>query len=284
MGENGQLTPSQTSRILRELNHLPNKKLGQNFLVDSNIVRKSLELANVEEGDLVVEVGPGLGTLTGALLERGAKVFAVEIDPNLYEYLSKEFSENENLNLLNADAVKNPTGNLDVKKFPEFKVVANLPYSISTPWLDAVLSGENIPKSMTLMLQKEAASRFVAKEGSKDYSPISIFLGEAYCERAFHKVSASCFHPRPAVDSVLVSLEKKPNAFAFLPKTKALIRSVFSKRRKQLGSIAKSLPAEREILEEWLGKNPSLSPSARPETVPPDLWRALNSTVERHLQ
>ena len=105
MENNGQFTPTQTCEILRELGHNPSKKLGQNFLVDSNIVRKSLELAEVSAGDYVVEVGPGLGTLTGALLERGAKVFAVELDKKLFAHLRSYFAGNANLNLINADAV-----------------------------------------------------------------------------------------------------------------------------------------------------------------------------------
>ena len=176
---NGQLTPSQTTELLRRLEHSPVKKLGQNFLVDANIVRKSLELAQVCGADTVVEVGPGLGTLTGALLERGAKVFAVELDKRLFEYLKSNFGENENLNLVNADAVDMPLAGLP-PEVSDFKIVANLPYAISTPWLDAVLSSGRLPKMMSLMLQKEAALRFAARNGSGDFSPISICLGEAY--------------------------------------------------------------------------------------------------------
>ena len=179
MDKNGQLSPSQTTELLRELEHAPVKKLGQNFLVDSNIVRKSLELADVREGDNVVEVGPGLGTLTGALLGRGANVYAVELDRTLFAFLSKHFEGRERLNLINADAVDFPLAALPEEKAADFKIVANLPYAISTPWLDRVLSGP-LPKAMSLMLQKEAALRFSARRDSGEYSPISICLGEAY--------------------------------------------------------------------------------------------------------
>ena len=168
MENNGQFTPTQTCEILRELGHNPSKKLGQNFLVDSNIVRKSLELADVSAGDYVVEVGPGLGTLTGALLERGAKVFAVELDKKLFAHLRSYFAGNANLNLINADAVDFPLAALPAQ-VRDFKIVANLPYAISTPWLDAVLSGK-LPSKMSLMLQKEAALRFSAKNSSGEYS------------------------------------------------------------------------------------------------------------------
>ncbi len=275
---NGQLTPSQTTELLRRLEHSPVKKLGQNFLVDANIVRKSLELAQVCGADTVVEVGPGLGTLTGALLERGAKVFAVELDKRLFEYLKSNFGENENLNLVNADAVDMPLAGLP-PEVSDFKIVANLPYAISTPWLDAVLSSGRLPKMMSLMLQKEAALRFAARNGSGDFSPISICLGEAYEVLAPHKVSAACFYPKPAVDSMLLALKLRPDAHVFNSRTKDLMRKVFSKRRKQIGSIARN--AEKEdsrTLLKWL-ESSSLSADRRPETIEPPLWRELDKIV-----
>lgn len=274
MENNGQLTPTQTAEILRGLGHSPSKKLGQNFLVDANIVRKSLELADVKSGDTVVEVGPGLGTLTGALLERGAKVYAVELDKALYEYLRSYFAGVENLNLINADAVDFPLSALP-PEIADFKIVANLPYAISTPWLDAVLSGK-LPSRMSLMLQKEAALRFAAKNASGDYSPISIFLSEAYDVLSPHKVAAACFFPRPGVDSMLLPLVLKKNPYIFKASAKRLIRKIFSYRRKQLGSIAKSAGDDAEILLQWLAACPNLDPRTRPEAVAPDYWKMLD--------
>jgi len=276
MDINGQLSPSQTTELLRRLNHLPLKKLGQNFLVDANIVRKSLELADVKAQDNIVEVGPGLGTLTGALLERGARVWAVELDKTLYAYLKETFKGVESLNLINADAVDNPLAALP-KDIEDFKIVANLPYAISTPWLDEVLSGGRLPKMMSLMLQKEAALRFGARKDSKEFSPISICLNEAYEALPAHKVSAACFHPRPGVDSMLLALRLRPDAFVFKPRTKDLMRKVFSKRRKQIASIARSADAEdSRILTQWLAECPNLSPDRRPETIEPLFWRELD--------
>lgn len=279
MDMNGQLSPSQTTELLRGLNHAPVKKLGQNFLTDANIVRKSLELADVQSGDAVVEVGPGLGTLTGALLERGARVFAVELDKTLFAFLKKHFADAQNLNLINADAVEFPLAALP-PEISEFKIVANLPYAISTPWLDAVLSGR-LPQRMSLMLQKEAALRFAARNESKEYSPISISLSEAYDVLPPHKVSAACFHPRPAVDSMLLALKLKPDAYVFAPRTKELMRRVFSKRRKQLGSIAKSAGEDSEILSKWLdAARDEITHDRRPETVPASAWRKLDALVK----
>ena len=275
----GQLTPSQTTDLLRQLGHSPVKKFGQNFLVDSNIVRKSLELADVCEGDIVVEVGPGLGTLTGALLERGAKVYAVEIDKRLFAFLQKRFEGVENLNLINDDAVEYPLANLpaDIKNF---KIVANLPYAISTPWLDKVLSGK-LPQKMSLMLQKEAALRFAARNGSGEFSPISVCLSEAYNVLPPHKVSASCFHPRPQVDSMLLALERKEDAYTFAQRTRDIMRAVFSKRRKQISSIAKSAGEDSAVLTQWLEQCTDLPPDRRPEAIENRYWVILDKIVRQ---
>lgn len=272
MDFNGQLSPSQTTSLLRSIGHLPVKKLGQNFLIDANIVRKSLELAEVKKGDFVVEVGPGLGTLTGALLREGANVYAVELDKRLHAHIADTFKDCPNLNLIWGDAVEYPLAALP-QEAKNYKIVANLPYAISTIWLEKVLSG-NLPQKMSLMLQKEAAMRFTAKNSSSEFSPISIFLNSAYRVKCAHKVSASCFHPRPNVDSVLLALEILETPFVFKGETKELIRKIFSRRRKQIFSILKDLQNERAL--EWLENTPEIKPSDRPETIAPELWRKLD--------
>jgi 16S rRNA (adenine1518-N6/adenine1519-N6)-dimethyltransferase len=137
------LSPSDTRELLVRLGHEPKQFLGQNFLVDGNIVRKSLELAGVGPGDVVVEIGPGLGTLTKALLEAGAEVWAVEKDRNLHAHLSETLLKTHvQFHLLEGDAVEqplagfNPALTVDQSHPRDFKVVANLPYAIATPWLD----------------------------------------------------------------------------------------------------------------------------------------------------
>ena len=281
MDINGQLSPSQTMDALHKLNHSPAKKLGQNFLIDANIVRKSIELANVGPGDSVVEVGPGLGTLTGALLQTGASVYAVELDKRLYAHL-KELFKDTSLKLLNADALDFPLAQLP-EDVCDFKIVSNLPYAISTPWLDAVLSGR-LPKTMSLMLQKEAAERFVADGGTGDFSPISVFVSQAYDVAAKYKVSASCFYPRPAVDSVLLVLSRKEEPFVFAPKTKQIIRYAFSKRRKQILSIAKSSEEYAPIMAKWLDADAALARDSRPERIGAEHWRLLDLIVSQSTQ
>lgn len=151
------LSPSETTRLLRQLEHRPNKKLGQNFLIDGNLVEKSISMADLPSGIPVLEIGPGLGTLTQKLLSLGHAVFAVEIDRRLEKHLREElapFVDSNQLNLLRADAVKYPTGNLP-ENIDLYAVVANLPYAISSAWMEGLLGSAKLPTRMVMMLQKK---------------------------------------------------------------------------------------------------------------------------------
>ena len=146
-------TLSVVKAVLQKHSLAPSKRLGQNFLIDANIARKSLEMAAIQLGDTVVEIGPGLGALTQLLLDCGCEVHAIEKDAGLYRYLEEDLLPRfrEHLNLVHGDALDEPLATL-VDPKTDFKIVANLPYAISTPWLDTVLSG-SLPSRMVLMLQ-----------------------------------------------------------------------------------------------------------------------------------
>lgn len=287
------LTPSATRDLLAKLGHQPKRFLGQNFLVDGNIVRKSLELAAIKTDDTVVEIGPGLGTLTSALLEAGAEVWAVEKDRQLHAHLTETLaSTHPRLHLLEGDAMDfplagfasvaavfdrlpadTPGGHRPPLQPQPFKIVANLPYAISTPWMDAVLSGP-LPDRMVLMLQQEAAERYVAAPGTKQFGAISIFLQSAFNLEPGHHVPAACFYPRPDIESVLLNLARLPAPFVFPAATKALIRACFQQRRKQLGSILRHKLAP-EAAARWFARLESAGHSAqsRAEQIPVALWR-----------
>ncbi len=271
------LTPSQTKALLSGLGHRPDKKLGQNFLVDGNLVRKSLAMADLAEEATVVEIGAGLGSLTGALLADGHRVHCVEIDSVLAAHLRKTFAapiDEARLTLTEADAVKLPFGLLP-EEATDFHVVANLPYAISSPWLEAVLATGRLPRRLVLMLQKESADRYLANHGTKSYGALSIFLASSYEGSATHTVSRRCFHPAPAVDSVLLRLDRCPEPFLFPEETRALIRRLFTRRRKQMGGLAKAEDEEtRERLETWFVRE-NLSPTLRPEQIPAQYWHSL---------
>jgi 16S rRNA (adenine1518-N6/adenine1519-N6)-dimethyltransferase len=270
------LSPSATRQLLDQLGHQPKRFLGQNFLVDGNIVRKSLELAAVKPGDAVVEIGPGLGTLTTALLETGAEVWAVEKDRNLHAHLAETLGRQQpHFHLLEGDAVEHPLAGLAADRAGIFKVVANLPYAISTPWMDAVLGGP-LPERMVLMLQQEAAQRYTAEPGSKQFGAISIFVQSAFAAEPGHKVAASCFYPKPEIESCLLNLVRRPEPFIFAPAVKALIRACFQQRRKQIGALLRDRLPDGGAA--WIGglASAELDARARPEDIPVQHWQALN--------
>jgi 16S rRNA (adenine1518-N6/adenine1519-N6)-dimethyltransferase len=270
------LTFSETRDLLARLGHSPKRFLGQNFLIDGNIVRKSVELGAVQPGDTVVEVGPGLGTLTSALLAAGADVFAVEKDTTMAAHLRSTLAAEHpgKLHLTEEDAVAHPIADLPADRAASFKIVANLPYAISTPWMDAVLGGP-LPQRMVLMLQQEAAQRYVAEPGTKQFGAISIFVQSAFITDRGHKVPASCFYPAPEVESYLLNLARRPEPFIFDPAVKRVIRECFQQRRKQIGSLLRGKLAAGAAA--WLAglAAAGLDARARPEQIPVALWQRL---------
>ena len=263
---------------MERLGHRPVKKLGQNFLIDGNIVRKSLDLAEIESGDRVVEIGPGLGTLTLALINAGASVYAVEKDPRLASHLTLlEAAYPKNFNLLQGDALEHPLAALPLED-EDFKIVANLPYAISTPWMESVIH-EPLPSSLTLMLQKETAQRFVAKPGSKQYGSISIFIQNAFDLGGTWDVAASCFYPKPDVGSRLIHLDRKKTPYLFPKSDRGLVRELFQQRRKQVGPLLKRSSNPRS--ETWLNllSGMDVEPQFRPEQIDINSWKMLSESA-----
>jgi 16S rRNA (adenine1518-N6/adenine1519-N6)-dimethyltransferase len=271
------LTPKETTRLLEKLGHRPKKKLGQNFLIDGNIVGKSLDMADLPANLPVVEIGPGLGTLTQKLLEEGHPVHAIEIDRALFENLGDSlarFISSKQLTLTHGDGVKKPTGSLP-EKTKEYAVVANLPYAISSPWLESLLATGRPPARMVLMLQREAVERMWARHGTKNYNALSIFLQLAFENLRSHPVSRQCFFPAPSVDSILARMDRLSDPFLFAQSDRALIRRIFTQRRKQIGSIARQEnDSDRKRIEGWLAKN-KLERTLRPEQIEPKVWKNL---------
>ncbi len=275
------LSPSATRDLLAALGHQPKRFLGQNFLVDGNIVRKSLELAGVQAGDTVVEIGPGLGTLTTALLEAGAEVWAVEKDRALHAHLGDTLAKKfpDAFHLLEGDAVEQPLAGLPPRVPAGIsKSSPTCPYAIATPWLDAVLSGP-LPSRLVLMLQQEAAQRYAAAPGSKSFGAISVFLQAAYAIAPGHKVAAACFFPRPDVESHLLNLARRPAPFVFSPAFKALVRACFQQRRKQIGALLRArVPGDGAAWRELLRAD-GLSEQTRPEAIPVASWQRLAAAL-----
>lgn len=274
------LSPTATRELLHQLEHLPNKKLGQNFLVDGNIVRKSIELADLDADSKVAEIGPGLGTLTRAILASGAELWAVERDRTLSAHIRKNLlPEQPKLHLTEGDCLDAARANMPATETTKgFKIVANLPYAVSTPWMDAILAGQ-LPQRMVLMLQKEAGDRYAAAHGSKVFGAISIFLQSAFTVHSKHLVSAQCFHPAPKVDSVLLRLDLRPDAWRFSPQARDCIRRIFTQRRKQLGALCKRDPEPQAAVWFRTLLDQGVAATVRPEELAIPYWQKLASLL-----
>ena len=198
-------------RQLKELKIRPKKSLGQHFVQDPNILRKIVEEAALEPEDIVVEIGAGLGSLTAPLAERIKKVYALEIDPRLAEALRERFSGMEQVEVVQGDALKFDFAPIFQKWRRKMKVVANLPYEISSPMIFRLLKEREYFSLLVLMLQLEVARRVVARPGTKDYGPLSLW-SQLYSRAAIaFQVGPQAFHPPPKVDSAVVKFEILPS-------------------------------------------------------------------------
>ncbi len=243
----------------------PNKRLGQNFLIDPNIVRKIVALAELGPSDHVLEIGPGRGILTKALCQAAGRVTAVEVDPRLHAYLETRQAELPNVELVCEDALAYP-----VESLPSGTVVvANLPYYISTPLLFRLLDQRGRFPRMVLMLQAEVADRLVAKPGGSDYGVLSVMAQYAADITRSFRVSAQCFRPRPEVASAVVLLRTKEQIrfsqqeeVAF----RALVKAAFAHRRKTIVNSLRDEGHDQKHTAEALTQL-GLSTTARAETL-----------------
>lgn len=209
------------------------KRLGQNFLIDPNIVRKIVATANLSPADTVFEIGPGRGVLTEALSRAVRRVVAVEIDPQLHRLLQDRQSDWPNVQLVCADALTYPLESVSTGAI----VVANLPYYLSTPLLFRLLEQRHRFPRLVLMLQNEVADRLVAKASTADYGVLSVMAQYAAEITKVFRVSAQCFRPRPEVGSAVVSLRTKKETVLSLQEESTfarLVKSAFAHRRKTL--------------------------------------------------
>lgn len=210
---------------------LPNRELGQHFLVDENILHVIGRMAALDPGDVVLEVGAGLGALTRYLAGRVALVHAVEIDRGLEAPLREALRGAGNVHLLFGDALTLPLASLDPSPG---KLVANLPYSIATPLVAESLDGLPAVSSWCVMVQREVADRLVARPGTRSYGAVSVLV-QLTAERAgFHPVARTCFRPQPNVDSALVALVRRRTWGPEYPRLKRVVQGAFSHRRKTL--------------------------------------------------
>ena len=232
-------TPSVTKKIIEQNEFYFKKNFGQNFLIDSNILQNIVEYADITEEDCVLEIGPGIGSLTQVLAERAKKVIAVEIDKHLIPILQQTVGEYQNIEIRNQDILKTDIDEIiqNENDGKEIKIVANLPYCITTPIIMDLLENHRKVESITVMVQKEVAERMQAQFGSKDYGALSIAV-QYYCEAKINMiVPPSCFMPKPKVSSAVITLKlrKEPILKGIDEKLFFhIVKCAFGQRRKTL--------------------------------------------------
>lgn len=269
-------SPADVRRLLRGLGLRPRRALGQNFLVDRNILNILLSCASVSASDRVLEIGPGLGIVTEQLAVRARSVTAVEKDGRLAAYLQQQFEGHENVSILEADMLNVDAARLE--SGPVDKVVSNLPYSAGSRILVNFARMARPPPHLTVTVQKEVAGRLVAEPGAREYGLLSTWCGLAYEANLVRIVRPTCFWPRPDVSSAIVTMMARPppdlddaERTIFYKAT----RQAFNQRRKQMATVlprifpaATSDRARAAVLMEELG----LRPTVRPQELAVSDW------------
>ncbi|MBQ9872230.1 MAG: 16S rRNA (adenine(1518)-N(6)/adenine(1519)-N(6))-dimethyltransferase RsmA [Eubacterium sp.] len=228
--------PKVTIQTIQKHDFRFQKRFGQNFLIDDHVIRKILLAADISKEDTVVEIGPGIGTLTQYLAEAAGRVYAVEIDEKLLPILAETLSSYENVTVINQDILKTDIREL-IGDAETCKIVANLPYYITTPIIMALLEGGVPAESITVMVQKEVADRMAAEPGSKIYGALSLavqYYADTYLAA---NVPPNCFMPRPAVGSAVIRLTRRKEAPVQVKddgQMFRIIRASFNERRKTL--------------------------------------------------
>ncbi len=262
-------SPTTVQTLLKKHNFRTAKRYGQNFIVDRNIVKRIVDTANITGEDIVLEVGPGIGTLTLALSDRVARVYSVEIDHRLIPILRETTAGRENITVHHGDILKTDIPSLIGEGTP-FKIVANLPYYITSPIMMGFLESDLPIQGMTYLIQKEVGDRLGAVPGTKDYGALTIACRYYAKVSIAFKVPPTVFIPKPRVDSVVVHLNKRETPPAEVHNKETffkVVRASFMNRRKTLANgLQMNLGIPREMTEKVL-KTMGYPPTLRGETL-----------------
>lgn len=266
--------PQNTIDVLQKYNFRIQKKYGQNFLIDPNVLTRIVEAAEISKENCVLEIGPGIGTMTQYLAERAGRVVAVEIDKNLIPILEETLAGYDNVTLINADILKVDIGGIvkEQNQGRPVKVVANLPYYITTPIIMGLFESHVPLQSITVMVQKEVADRMQVGPGTKDYGALSLAVQYYAKPEIVTNVPPNCFIPRPNVGSAVIRLTKYqelPVQVEDEARLFSLIRAAFNQRRKTLVNALSNAPGlgvTKEQAAEAL-EHLGLSPTVRGEAL-----------------
>ncbi|MFH1215986.1 MAG: 16S rRNA (adenine(1518)-N(6)/adenine(1519)-N(6))-dimethyltransferase RsmA [Pseudomonadota bacterium] len=277
-------------QILKNEKLAPSKKLGQNFLVHRQTAERIVDLSGVTKNDTVVELGVGLGSLTGPLSQKAHHVIGIEIDSGIIEWQQTEGNLADNVTLIHQDLLKADFGELAVQCGGRLKIVANLPYSISNPLLFKLLDNYHSMAWAVLMLQKEVAMRLIASPGTKEYGIISVLMAGAAGVKKLLDVGPGQFHPRPKVDSVVVKITFDPvpqRVLSLPPHDKKLLRKIvktaFQQRRKTLLNAlsASPLPGQNKQTIQLALNRAEIEPSIRAEKLTIEQYVTLTQEMGR---
>ena len=286
-------TPSATREVLEKHGIHAKKKYGQNFLIDANIIRGIIDAAGITKEDCVLEIGPGIGSMTQLLSQAAGKVVCVEIDRSLEPILADTLSDYGNVDIIWQDILKTDVAEIaaSYNGGRPLKVVANLPYYVTTPILMELLSKKGCFESITVMIQKEVADRIKAEPGTRDYGALSLAVSYYADPQVVMTVPPSCFIPRPGVDSAVLCLRafEEPPVEADEAYMLALIRAAFNQRRKALSNALTHGLAYKDVhltREEVTGalETMGLSPTIRGEALGLSDFARLSHLLEKESQ
>lgn len=278
--------PKNTIEIIQKYDFIFQKRFGQNFLIDTHVLDKIISSAKINSGDFVLEIGPGIGTMTQYLAENAREVLAVEIDKKLIPILEETLEEYNNVTILNQDILK-----VDIRKLVEeknegrpIKVVANLPYYITTPIIMGLFESHVPLESITIMVQKEVADRMQVGPGTKDYGALSLAVQYYAKPSIVANVPPNCFMPRPKVGSAVIQLKRHTTPIVDVKDEKLmfrLIRASFNQRRKTLVNglnNSAELDVPKALILEAIEAQ-GLLPAVRGESLTLEQFAALSNYI-----
>lgn len=270
----------KTQELVKKYNFKFSKSLGQNFLIDDSVLNDIVNGADVNSEDFIIEIGPGVGTLTAQLLNKAKKVTSIELDNDLIPILQQELGDHPNFSLIHKDALKVDFNEV-IGDEKSVKLVANLPYYVTTPIIVNLLKNKYNFKSLTIMIQKEVAERMDAEPNCKEYGSLSLLV-QYYCDtKIIRKVAPSSFMPRPKVESIVIRLDRLEE-----PRVKVkdeslmfeIIRSSFNMRRKTLWNGVKNIGVDKDNLMKAF-EEAGVDPKRRGETLSLEEFARLSDCI-----